>query len=297
MVHDFVYGKLARDGTMSRQVTANYNVQMSYDENILYSYRTKLAEIDRDSKTIILYEDTRGCSNTSREHFDDLERAIPSYYTVYYSRQGTTKDMIKHNLGLVDDLIDKQSRVRVADYKPEIIERIDNLYNYLSYLKYDKRKAEYRAIKTSLDLINLAPGDLKIVRVKANKKLRLTRKAKQRKRDLANLEYKQRELSNFLGETVTKYDVDFVGVRLKIKDDFVYTSNYIRLPLKECLVLYKRHKQGKKILGLKLNQYKILKLNKETVTIGCTTISHFELNRVFSEVLPPHKEVNNTNQG
>jgi len=285
MVHDFVYGKLGRGGSTYRQVKANGIVQMSYNENTIYSYNTRLAEIDRDNNTIIVYEDTREYSNTSREHYDDLLNAVPPYYDIYYNIADTKENMIKYNLNIIDDLIDKQSRAKTVDYRSKAIRRVDRLYRFLDFLKYDKRKSEYRSIKDRVELLNLDGKELKEAVANAKIKHLKEERALQRKRDLANLKFKQKELSNFLEETTTKYDVDFVGVRLKVKDNTLYTSNHIKLPLRECLVMYKRYKQGKKVIGLKVDEYTILKLDSKTVTIGCTLISLTELDRLLKDLV------------
>jgi len=281
LAHDFVYGEKARDGSDYRQVKANGIVQMSYDSRTIWSYNTVLATINRDKKYIVMYEDTREESNTSREHYDSLLDALPYDYTRYYRRSGMATDNIKYKLDEIDDLLRLQARARVRDYRDEIVIIIDKLYNYLHFIKYDKRKSEYRDIAKRLELINLSKDELKD-KIAESTRIYEQRQAKKRRQyNLANLERRQTELSNFLEENTTKYDPDFIGVRLKIKDGFLYTDNHIKVLEKEARLLYKRYVQGKTIIGLKLADYTVLQANEHKVVIGCTTVSIEELKRVL----------------
>jgi len=288
LAHDFVYGKKARDGSDYRQVWVTSNRpggftgrQMWYEENLIYSYETKLAHINRDDKYIVMYEDTRENSNTSREHYDSLLEAIPYDYTIYYRRSGMATHNIIYKLDEIDDLLRLQAKARVRDYRDEIVLIIDKLYNYLHFIKYDKRKSEYRDIAKRLELINLNKNELKDKIAESTRVYEQRQAKKRRQYNLANLERRQTELSNFLEENTTKYDPDFIGVRLKIKDGFLYTDNHIKVLEKEARLLYKRYTQGKTIIGLKLDGYTVLQANKDRVVIGCTTISSEELKRVL----------------
>ena len=105
-------------------------------------------------------------------------------------------------------------------------------------------------------------------------------------------EAKQKNLDSFLGQkynpkdkSTVKFDPNYNSVYLKIKGDEIFTSNSIRVPLKESLALYRRYLDGKNILGISLNHYSVVKSSKESVTIGCTTISAFELNRVLGNLV------------
>ena len=120
-------------------------------------------------------------------------------------------------------------------------------------------------------------------------------KAEKAKRDKKNQEAKDKYLANFLSDDESgaikpkKYDPNYNSVYLKKVGDLLYTTNSIKVNFNSALALWKRYMSGKDIIGLKLEQYTVVKSSKDSVTIGCTTISRKELERIFKN----YKEINN----
>jgi len=276
MVHDFIYGKKARNGSDYRQITVNGWKQMSYDSKTIWSYNTILARINREKNYIVMHEETRDCYGpTTREHYDSLENAIPGHYKVYY------KNSIENVLNEVDNLLKLQARARLKDYSNEILTKIQRLYDYLELIKYDKRKKDYRSIEKRVKLIGLNKKNLKesILEIEAKYKKQVEKA--RRKQNRLYADRRQKELNKFLETDTIKYDPDFIGVRLKVKDGILYTNNYVQVPEKEARIIYKRYVSGKTILGMKLQEYKVVVATKNQVKIGCTTICRQELDRVL----------------
>ncbi len=118
--------------------------------------------------------------------------------------------------------------------------------------------------------------------IEANKARILALKAKENEK---HQEARQKELNKFLGHSNVVYDPNYNSVYLKVIEDKLYTSNSITVKVMEAITLYKAYLAGKNILNARLGSYIVLKSSKESVTIGCTTISAIELNRVLGKYL------------
>ena len=118
--------------------------------------------------------------------------------------------------------------------------------------------------------------------IEANKAKILALKAKE---DEKHQESRQKELNKFLGHSNVVFDPNYNSVYLKVVEDKLYTSNSITVNVMEAITLYKAYLAGKNILNARLGHYVVGKVSKTSVTIGCTTISAIELNRVLSKYL------------
>ena len=92
-------------------------------------------------------------------------------------------------------------------------------------------------------------------------------------------------MNKFLGHSNLVFDPNYNSVYLKVIEDKLYTSNSITVNIMEAITLYKAYLAGKNILNARLGHYTVVKASKTSVTIGCTTISAVELNRVLGEYL------------
>ena len=109
--------------------------------------------------------------------------------------------------------------------------------------------------------------------------------ALQAKEDAKRQESRQKWLNKFLGHSNVVFDPNYNSVYLKVVEDKLYTSNSITVNVMEAITLYKAYLAGKNILNARLGHYVVGKASKTSVTIGCTTISAVELNRVLGEYL------------
>lgn len=276
VAHNWVYG----DKSIS--IGSNF----SYDGNKLYSYDSLLAKIDRDKKIVYVNSEIADYSNSSRKHANHMYRAIPSFYEIFEWDFGN--NIYEEKLEKILKLIDMQSRARSRDYSLEIKKLILNTKRY-SEIHPLKNKDDKKILKEilSIDIDNIIESSKELIKRDKERKEK-ERKAENKKYQ----EARQKNLDSFLGQkydkkdkSSVKFDPNYNSVYLKIKGDEIFTSNSIRVPLKESLVLYRRYLDGKNILGLSLNHYSVVKSSKESVTIGCTTISAFELNRVLGNLV------------
>lgn len=276
VAHNWVYG----DKSIS--IGSNF----SYDGNKLYSYDSLLAKIDRDKKIVYVNSEIADYSNSSRKHANHMHRAIPSFYEIFEWDFGN--NIYEERLDKILKLLDMQSRARRRDYSLEIKKLILNTKKY-SEIHPLKNKDDKKILKEilSIDIDNIIESSKELIKRDKERKEK-ERKAENKKYQ----EARQKNLDSFLGQkydkkdkSTVKFDPNYNSVYLKIKGDEIFTSNSIRVPLKESLVLYRRYLDGKNILGLSLNHYSVVKSSKESVTIGCTTISAFELNRVLGNLV------------
>ena len=276
VAHKWVYG----DKSIS--IGSNF----SYDGSKLYSYDSLLAKIDRNKKIVYVNSEIAGYSNSSRKHANHMHRAIPSNYDIF--EWDFANNIYEERLDKIFKLLDMQSRARSRDYSLEIKKLIVNTKKY-SEIHVLKDKNDKKILKEilSVDIDNIIESSKELI--KRDKE----RKEKEKKAERKKFqESRQRNLDSFLGQkynqkdkSTVKFDLNYNSVYLKINGDEIFTSNCIRVSLKESLVLYKRYLDGKNILGINLGHYSVVKSSKESVTIGCTTISAFELNRVLGNLV------------
>lgn len=276
VAHNWVYG----DKSISR------GSNFSCDGSRLYSYHSLLAKIDRDKKIVYVNSRIAGYSNSSRKHANHMHRAIPSFYEIFEWDFGN--NIYEERLEKILKLLDMQSRARSRDYSLEIKKLILNTKKYSEIHPLEK-KDDKKILKEilSIDIDNIIESSKELIKRDKERKEK-ERKAENKKYQ----EARQKNLDSFLEQkydkkdkSTVKFDPNYNSVYLKIKGDEIFTSNSIRVPLKESLVLYRRYLDGKNILGISLNHYSVVKSSKESVTIGCTTISAFELNRVLGNLV------------
>ena len=270
VAHHFIYDSSSAKGS-----------NFSCNDNNIYSYSSLMATIDREKKIILIDKSISTYSNSSQKHRNHLLRAIPSYYNVFewHWNDGSFIYTQYHQILL---LIVKQSRARKIDYSNQIARLID-LCNEYAELFQEEVSAENRILLDQINTINiqeLLSSSQHLI--EANRARLLALKVKEQEK---HQESRQKELNRFLGHSNVVYDPNYNSVYLKVIEDKLYTSNSITVKVMEAITLYKAYLAGKNILNARLGHYVVGKVSKESVTIGCTTISAIELNRVLGEYL------------
>ena len=282
--HKFIYAKEGESYDY-----ASYNV--SFHGKKLYSYNSVLAYIDREAKTLVVEDRIANYSNTSRKHFNCLMSATPSYYNVF---KIDTFNPLGFYIDKINNLLTLQSKARKRDYTREIRSYIKEAYLYTTFFKQDKRSSDYKTILNFYNNIDdLAAQTQAALDYQAEEAKR--QKAEKAKRDKKNQKARNENLTNFLKDDESgaikpnKFDPNYNSVYLKKVGDLLYTTNSIKVNFNSALALWKRYISGKDIVGLKLEQYTVVKSSQDSVTIGCTTISNKEMSRIFKN----YKETNN----
>ena len=286
--HKFIYAKEGESYDY-----ASY--KMSFNGKKLYSYNSVLAYIDREAKTLVVEDRIANYSNTSIKHFNCLMSATPGYYNVFKT---DTSNPLGFYIDKINELLTLQARARKRDYTREIRSYIKEEYLYTTYFKQDKRSADYKAIINFYNNIDdLAAQTQEALDYQAEEAKR--QKAEKAKRDKKNQEARNENLTNFLLDDESgaikpkKYDPNYNSVYLKKVGDLLYTTNSIKVNFNSALALWKRYMSGKDIIGLKLEQYTVVKSSQDSVTIGCTTISNKEMSRIFKNYKETKDEISN----
>ena len=247
----------------------------------LYSYSSVMATIDREKKIILIDERISNYSNSSQKHRNHFLRAIPSTYSVFewYWKDGSFIYTQYHQILL---LIGKQSRARKVDYSNQITKLIDLCNKYVELFQEEVSEEDHILLNdiNTINIQELLSSSQHLI--EANKARILALKAKE---DEKRQESRQKDIDKFLGHNNVVYDPNYNSVYLKVIEDKLYTSNSIIVNVIEAITLYKAYLAGKNIVNARLGNYIVLKSSKELVTIGCTTISAVELNRVLGKYL------------
>ena len=287
--HKFIYAKEGESYDY-----ASY--KMSFHGKKIYSYNSVLAYIDREAKTLVVEDSIANYSNTSRKHFNCLMSATPSYYNVFKTDASNPLGFYIKN---INNLLTLQAKARKRDYTREIRSYIKEAYLYTTFFKQDKRSAGYKAIMTfNNNIDDLAAQTQAALDYQTEEAKR--QKAEKAKRDKIYQESRNKILMNFLSDDESgaikpkKYDPNYNSVYLKKVGDLLYTTNSIKVNFNSALALWKRYMSGKDIIGLKLEQYTVVKSSKDSVTIGCTTISNKEMSRIFKNYKENQNEISNT---
>ena len=270
VAHHFIYDSSAAQGS-----------NFSCNDNNIYSYSSLMATIDREKKIILIDQRISTYSNSSQKHRNHLLRAIPSNYSVFEWRKDDGS-FIETQHDIILQLIDKQSRARKVDYTNQIERLVDLSIEYSQVFKEEVEESDLELLHLlkSINMSELIASSKDLIEANNNRLLAL--KAKE---DEKRQESRQKELNKFLGHGNVVYDPNYNSVYLKVIEDKLYTSNSITVNTMEAITLYKAYLAGKNILKARLGHYVVGKVSKESVTIGCTTISAIELNRVLSKYL------------
>ena len=268
VAHHFIYESSEAQGS-----------NFSCNGSKLYSYSSLMATIVREKKIILIDERISHYSPSSQKHRGHLLRAIPSDYSVFewYWKDGS---FIEAQHDAILNLIGKQSRARKADYSNQIKRLIDLCDKYSNIFMIEEKDKVLLDDINTIDINELLSSSKHLI--EENKARLLALRAKE---DARRKESRQKVLNKFLGHNNVVFDPNYNSVYLKVIEDKLYTSNFITVNIMEAITLYKAYLAGKNILNARLGHYVVVKASKTSVTIGCTTISAVELNRVLGEYL------------
>ena len=270
VAHHFIYDSSEAKGS-----------NFSCNNNSIYSFSSLMATIDREKKIILIDQRISTYSNSSQKHRSHLLRAIPSNYSVFewHLNDGS---FIETQYNKILLFIGKQLRARKTLYYGQIIKLIDLCNEYVKLFQ-EEVSAEDKELLNDINNIDIKEVESSSKNlIEANEARIMALKIKE---DEKRQEARQNHLNKFLGHSNVVYDPNYNSVYLKVIEDKLYTSNSITVNVIEAITLYKAYLAGKNILKARLGHYVVGKVSKTSVTIGCTTISAIELNRVLSKYL------------
>lgn len=270
VAHHFIYDSSSAQGS-----------NFSCNDNNIYSFSSLMATINREKKIILIDQRISTYSSSSHKHRSHLLRAIPSNYSVFEWRKDDGS-FIEAQHDIILQLIGKQSRARKVDYTNQIERLVDLSIEYSQVLKEEVEESDLELLHwlKSINMSELIASSKDLIEANNNRLLALKVKEQEK-----HQESRQKELNKFLGHSNVVYDPNYNSVYLKVIEDKLYTSNSITVNTMEAITLYKAYLANKNIIGARLGHYVVGKVSKTSVTIGCTTISAIELNRVLSKYL------------
>ena len=244
----------------------------------LYSYGKHylLAEF-LDEETVLINDE--GYSSTTSKHISEARWAL-SQYKRYYTMETDlilVYRQVKYNT-------DKLARAR----KPELyISAIFRLWESLNeFHEYNRRRKKitkrnyivysderYKEIKKIVASLQADPDQYKEkLHNLTIREAKRTEKENKRKVKEALTEFNNYEINSFhIGE--------YSYLRVSECGNFIETSQNVRVDINEARVLYLRIKQGKDVIGHKIEQYTVISING-TLRIGCHEIQRDEINRI-----------------
>ncbi len=238
-----------------------------------YGYHYLLAEFLNENT--IMINDT-GYSVTTSKHISQV-RSATSQYKQYF----TTKT----NINLVHEyILNNKARLTNAR-KPEMyINNIFSLWSslneYYEEMKIKKYKSnpKYKEIKKIVQALENSP-----VEYKEKLKELSIKKAKSDKLKAAK-ELKEK-LIKFQNYEINSFRIQGINDCLRLSKDGqqVETSQYISVSVKAARYLYALIRQGKDIIGHKIDGYTVISING-TLKIGCHNIDRKEIER-FARVM------------
>ena len=284
------YEALAHHWVYNDDYSNCYGNRMYSERDKIYSYGSHYLmgqKKDIGSERIYVLNSNSRSATTNKQMWC-LRAAIPHGTTIFFTpgAQLNHSDNIARYLDDIETLAIKESRARTVDYKPEIINLVDTLNNYIKTFKYDKRKItklQKKILGFNLehniqDLVELLTG----VR---NEKVRILQKKKQKenKKRVEQTKINLKAWLNFEKVTIYSFDLDKIYLRFNKATNNIETSNSIRIPLEEALKLHEKVVRAEKLIGSKVSNYSIVEAGK-VFKIGCTTLTRDIMNDMCKQL-------------
>jgi hypothetical protein len=234
------------------------NVFFYGDKLYSYGYHYLLAEFIDDNTVVI---NNRGYSNSTSKHI-----SIASYALSQYKRFYT----MSCDLNLVYDQIKDNLKSLSKAKKPWIyIDNINSLWVSLNeFIDYTKQKVKsnpkYRELKKIVNSIQ-SEDYLEVIKLQRIK----TEKAAK----IKALKQLEKSLQDFKDYKINSFRINGINDHLRLSQDLqnVETSQSVKVPVNDALLLYKMIKENRDIKGYNISGYTVISING-TLKIGCHNI-------------------------
>ena len=279
VAHSFVYRDNGKGGNFEAT------------NGTLWSYSSVLA-IHKD-KWIVVSDNIRNYSSTSRRHYSHLCNAINDWDMVAITYYNEPQDMrfepkrrindeIEDAVKSIKQMLIRQSRARTRTYFDAIEARMSNTKKLIAIYGVDKRSGGYRELLKYEDIEALKENYKDMIA--GYKKIEDKRRAKeilaQYKRRYDKIQsltsMTDKEMQNY-----TKTDIVTKDFVYRKGDEQLCTTQNLCVDYREAKILFSRLVGGKDVIGAKIGYYTIISHNKKEVKIGCHNILLKELERVL----------------
>lgn len=240
------------------------NVFFEGDTIYSYGYHFPVARFVND--TTVLFT-TDNYSMTTSGHKSMIRAAIPYNVTVIEvdnMRARSKSEHLENILAMkkaMAELLGKANRAR--KYRDwylgyyNAIARSALLYSQLFKLGYSAQSFEEKTLSNLADQIQ-------------------RKKRAENKQRLARL---KRKTEHFVGATLDHFKTGFDYMRLD--GDQIQTARWATVPLSQAIIMYKRLKAGRDIVGKQVGYFRIFKVTDKEVVVGCHKFQIVELDRVL----------------
>ncbi|NCD11019.1 MAG: hypothetical protein EOL93_00580 [Epsilonproteobacteria bacterium] len=285
----------------------------------LYSYRTKIAQIDLDKNVVLLSTDKY--SNTTTKHQQEAEYATNHKEQIFIPNiEESTEANLNHMKKEIFVYAQKHIKARTRSYSNEIFALINNAKAYVKYLniKVDWLKALEKVNHDIDDVIAFFLGLSEEEKIKAEKARKKAERehAKAHKEAMKLIEDNKDFLEKYNAESVRLWrngekrnyrSDDYIAFRkieevarrygltidsfnrgtfLRLSDDGenIETSHGAKIPTTVAKGLWRRLQRNESIDGMSLGHYTVNSLENGVLTVGCHQIPFSEL-EIIAELL------------
>jgi len=264
LLHSWIYGDESFEGHTP-------NNRMFAEGNNLYSYRYG-AMIAKKLPNQTILVDTRSFSNTTSKQQSLLRRAIPSNWNVIYVEDPsqTPKVLIQRNIGLIKDTLYKIPKAisRKLEYLQTANHERINILKLIALYPEQCSLADFRWLENNFEPKDYIPTEW--IQKQAEKEL--VRIAKQQKEDEFRALKGEEQLAlwlDFKSNSCYSYS-GLTRLRYNEKTQEIQTTQGITIHKDKVKELYELLKEGKSVLGLKIdNTYTVIAVSENILTIGC----------------------------
>lgn len=246
------------------------------DLNRIYSYGRHylLGEfITNDKEQLAIMIDNSGYSSTTAGHISEITGATRQYKQFF-----TLSTNLDHVLGEIENNVKKLQNAR----KPELCilpsQRLfDSLNEFITWTgnKTTKKHENYKKIVSLMKIVNNSDiQDSYLARIKRDE-------LKAKKAAAAKL---LTDIQKFENYEINRFSSDQDFVRLSPDQQFVETSQSVKVPVKEAKTLYKLIQAKKDIKGFQISDYTVISING-TLKIGCHNINIESMHKTGSKLL------------
>jgi hypothetical protein len=249
------------------------NVFFNGDKIYSYGHHYLMGEFVTNPKgeTAIIIND-KGYSSSTASHISGLTMATRQYKQFF-----TMKMELDNVLSTIEGNVQKLKTARKKElYINPSLALFDALNEFFLWSgnKDFKKDERYKKIVGLIEVIN--GKDYKDY-LADNKKRFLADQKKKEKLRIANLKLQIERFENYEIERIYNSNEDFL--RLSQNGEFVETSQWVKVPIKEAKILYLLIVAKKDIIGFKIADYTVISING-VLTIGCHRINMDSVHKI-----------------
>jgi len=282
--------ELAHVFMSGRQPIGN-GANMSFRDNIAYSYGNGYAIAQIFRREGIVLVNSRTYSNSTAKHINHVWRAISDEFKVLHVPYVGEMDKlahisnIKHFCEGIKEVADKLKRVNkyssVEFYERQMNETKEDLSLYVTTWgrtkKADIKRMITEALKTVSPVTFERAQELKRRNAEADERARIKDEKRKAERRIELAE----EVAKWLAGQDIQIGYDYPDTLLRVKGKEVQTSRGATVSYASAKRLYLRWRECREcIKGESINGFEVRDADADTITIGCHELSAQEVNRL-----------------